>query len=124
RRHTRSKRDWSSDVCSSDLNVIPTPIYKPKNITNGRSAKAPYCLSLLLFSCIILLLIIIVILYGLQYIKKVTKTEILKFKLLFIPIYIISVKPLSNVKSGTMKSKYDFCSALVDLYKLFFLTIN
>src|SRR5699024_2440135 len=22
RRHTRSKRDWSSDVCSSDLNVI------------------------------------------------------------------------------------------------------
>src|SRR5699024_7863345 len=23
RRHTRSKRDWSSDVCSSDLSVIP-----------------------------------------------------------------------------------------------------
>src|SRR5207249_8106620 len=22
RRHTRSKRDWSSDVCSSDLNVL------------------------------------------------------------------------------------------------------
>src|SRR5699024_12072005 len=22
RRHTRSKRDWSSDVCSSDLNII------------------------------------------------------------------------------------------------------
>src|SRR5207249_5516973 len=22
RRHTRSKRDWSSDVCSSDLNAI------------------------------------------------------------------------------------------------------
>src|SRR5207249_7224776 len=22
RRHTRSKRDWSSDVCSSDLNLI------------------------------------------------------------------------------------------------------
>src|SRR5699024_2287527 len=23
RRHTRSKRDWSSDVCSSDLTVFP-----------------------------------------------------------------------------------------------------
>src|SRR5699024_11259972 len=23
RRHTRSKRDWSSDVCSSDLQIIP-----------------------------------------------------------------------------------------------------
>src|SRR5207249_5888396 len=30
RRHTRSKRDWSSDVCSSDL--IPE-----------RSRKAPHC---------------------------------------------------------------------------------
>src|SRR5437868_9297660 len=28
RRHTRSKRDWSSDVCSSDLNVL-----KPISIT-------------------------------------------------------------------------------------------
>src|SRR6266513_4925911 len=30
RRHTRSKRDWSSDVCSSDLiapGLIDTPIY-------------------------------------------------------------------------------------------------
>src|SRR5207249_9311988 len=24
RRHTRSKRDWSSDVCSSDLSTRPT----------------------------------------------------------------------------------------------------
>src|SRR5699024_12048342 len=24
RRHTRSKRDWSSDVCSSDLQIKPT----------------------------------------------------------------------------------------------------
>src|SRR5699024_11600304 len=24
RRHTRSKRDWSSDVCSSDLLLLPT----------------------------------------------------------------------------------------------------
>src|SRR5699024_11354288 len=23
RRHTRSKRDWSSDVCSSDLRLLP-----------------------------------------------------------------------------------------------------
>src|SRR5699024_11901115 len=27
RRHTRSKRDWSSDVCSSDLNVFPIEQY-------------------------------------------------------------------------------------------------
>src|SRR5699024_11302169 len=27
RRHTRSKRDWSSDVCSSDLSSSPPPIY-------------------------------------------------------------------------------------------------
>src|SRR5699024_4942595 len=25
RRHTRSKRDWSSDVCSSDLNELDRP---------------------------------------------------------------------------------------------------
>src|SRR5699024_11500489 len=27
RRHTRSKRDWSSDVCSSDLVYITSPDY-------------------------------------------------------------------------------------------------
>src|SRR5690606_40713472 len=26
RRHTRSSRDWSSDVCSSDLNLTITPL--------------------------------------------------------------------------------------------------
>src|SRR5207249_9655212 len=26
RRHTRSKRDWSSDVCSSDLTRISAPV--------------------------------------------------------------------------------------------------
>src|SRR5699024_11475842 len=26
RRHTRSKRDWSSDVCSSDLKLAPSAI--------------------------------------------------------------------------------------------------
>src|SRR5699024_12204184 len=29
RRHTRSKRDWSSDVCSSDLRMFPLSI-QPK----------------------------------------------------------------------------------------------
>src|SRR5207249_6457509 len=29
RRHTRSKRDWSSDVCSSDLDAIVTDIRMP-----------------------------------------------------------------------------------------------
>src|SRR5207249_5159014 len=29
RRHTRSKRDWSSDVCSSDLLAIPTSARMP-----------------------------------------------------------------------------------------------
>src|SRR5699024_12223240 len=27
RRHTRSKRDWSSDVCSSDLIIVSNPPY-------------------------------------------------------------------------------------------------
>src|SRR5207249_10643543 len=27
RRHTRSKRDWSSDVCSSDLHLMADPIW-------------------------------------------------------------------------------------------------
>src|SRR5437868_12899545 len=26
RRHTRSKRDWSSDVCSSDLLIVAVPV--------------------------------------------------------------------------------------------------
>src|SRR5438105_9372433 len=26
RRHTRSTRDWSSDVCSSDLSPLPVPV--------------------------------------------------------------------------------------------------
>src|SRR5699024_11180063 len=42
RRHTRSKRDWSSDVCSSDLKMINTykkalnkaPIIMPDNIND------------------------------------------------------------------------------------------
>src|SRR5699024_11515533 len=29
RRHTRSKRDWSSDVCSSDLDVLIVVPFRP-----------------------------------------------------------------------------------------------
>src|SRR5699024_2837107 len=42
RRHTRSKRDWSSDVCSSDLdpaeNAAPTP--EPNKPTEEQKAEA------------------------------------------------------------------------------------
>src|SRR5699024_12041701 len=48
RRHTRSKRDWSSDVCSSDLStfpVLPTAIvdsnlragFQPRTGSEGRA---------------------------------------------------------------------------------------
>src|SRR5438067_13550921 len=37
RRHTRSKRDWSSDVCSSDLHITFTD---PWGISDLRSALA------------------------------------------------------------------------------------
>src|SRR5699024_12006844 len=50
RRHTRSKRDWSSDVCSSDLHALTLMHYK---ITNNQyihcyrhqSNKPPYRIS-------------------------------------------------------------------------------
>src|SRR5699024_3771271 len=35
RRHTRSKRDWSSDVCSSDLPKAQLPSFKKLMIKNG-----------------------------------------------------------------------------------------
>src|SRR5699024_4863795 len=31
RRHTRSKRDWSSDVCSSDLDILRTALEEGQN---------------------------------------------------------------------------------------------
>src|SRR5699024_7211226 len=38
RRHTRSKRDWSSDVCSSDLSVACQPIEAPEYLrTHGKN---------------------------------------------------------------------------------------
>src|SRR5437868_9094175 len=39
RRHTRSKRDWSSDVCSSDLNQAIARINRPNKI-NGNACTA------------------------------------------------------------------------------------
>src|SRR5699024_11474937 len=36
RRHTRSKRDWSSDVCSSDLNSDWIHVTDPKTGMKGR----------------------------------------------------------------------------------------
>src|SRR5699024_11739714 len=32
RRHTRSKRDWSSDVCSSDLKPFTIDVYSARKI--------------------------------------------------------------------------------------------
>src|SRR5207249_6665552 len=37
RRHTRSKRDWSSDVCSSDLNLPADVSELPENIAKVES---------------------------------------------------------------------------------------
>src|SRR5699024_11345187 len=42
RRHTRSKRDWSSDVCSSDLVIIPLVSYmffKRENEGSGENTQ-------------------------------------------------------------------------------------
>src|SRR5207249_6096482 len=36
RRHTRSKRDWSSDVCSSDLNAVMEP--RPQSVLTARKS--------------------------------------------------------------------------------------
>src|SRR5699024_11294421 len=38
RRHTRSKRDWSSDVCSSDLPFITEEIYQALPHAAGEDA--------------------------------------------------------------------------------------
>src|SRR5690606_40935673 len=36
RRHTRFSRDWSSDVCSSDLQVVAAPAERRKEVLAGR----------------------------------------------------------------------------------------
>src|SRR5207249_6929835 len=38
RRHTRSKRDWSSDVCSSDLDVLQSNVELPWR-SHSRTAR-------------------------------------------------------------------------------------
>src|SRR5699024_11866894 len=41
RRHTRSKRDWSSDVCSSDLDRVPKSVVDASEVglTVGHDPK-------------------------------------------------------------------------------------
>src|SRR5699024_11593926 len=38
-RHTRSKRDWSSDVCSSDLAALPQLLYRVVLRVLGEAAE-------------------------------------------------------------------------------------
>src|SRR5207249_6767541 len=40
RRHTRSKRDWSSDVCSSDLKDVPHESFEVPR--NSRQVGRPF----------------------------------------------------------------------------------
>src|SRR5699024_11449022 len=57
RRHTRSKRDWSSDVCSSDLGVISCSVLKEivtANPTFLTFAAAFMILSVLVSCCVAL----------------------------------------------------------------------
>src|SRR5690349_14593947 len=41
RRHTRSLRDWSSDVCSSDLRVVTDPWHLCRNRLLGKFPGLP-----------------------------------------------------------------------------------
>src|SRR5207245_8226182 len=41
RRHTRCYRDWSSDVCSSDLGVLQTRIVTPKDMPPWSMVSIP-----------------------------------------------------------------------------------
>src|SRR6202046_5862233 len=41
RRHTRSKRDWSSDVCSSDLDAVFKSWWNPKAAYYRKMEKIP-----------------------------------------------------------------------------------
>src|SRR5438067_12334667 len=47
RRHTRSKRDWSSDVCSSDLfprwSTLPTTSPPARRCSRGRCSVGAVC---------------------------------------------------------------------------------
>src|SRR5699024_11692378 len=41
RRHTRSKRDWSSDVCSSDLGLVDRVVAEVEGVLHGRLVGGP-----------------------------------------------------------------------------------
>src|SRR5207249_5390917 len=41
RRHTRSKRDWSSDVCSSDLAGLAASACQNNTVANGTGTLPP-----------------------------------------------------------------------------------
>src|SRR5699024_11476320 len=59
RRHTRSKRDWSSDVCSSDL-TAPRPLADPappEIITPPQYSIAWVILALL---CVLVIIVLVV----------------------------------------------------------------
>src|SRR5699024_11509914 len=45
RRHTISKRDWSSDVCSSDLIPRPPPWLRAASVLPSITILIPCCLS-------------------------------------------------------------------------------
>src|SRR5207247_3723516 len=42
RRHTRSTRDWSSDVCSSDLYEIPNVRFKTTTVLTNTTTVGAY----------------------------------------------------------------------------------
>src|SRR5699024_11264878 len=50
RRHTRSKRDWSSDVCSSDLSALVVPM--PSKVVNSSSVAV--LILILIFASLVL----------------------------------------------------------------------
>src|SRR5699024_484033 len=72
RRHTRSKRDWSSDVCSSDLKYMSWPCwFVLSNLYIYQSFDSSYCSPLhtflsdflffpccFIFSCSLLLMLL------------------------------------------------------------------
>src|SRR6266700_5651149 len=48
RRHTRFSRDWSSDVCSSDLCRKPFS-ERAQRLRNGYQVQCPHCMKLITF---------------------------------------------------------------------------
>src|SRR6266436_8016068 len=55
RRHTRCSRDWSSDVCSSDLtpqNLLAAHVTEAPEAINRRRASLPPALAALVMRCL------------------------------------------------------------------------